>query len=87
MQCTWHFHTFAPVWFEETVCKEIFAIFRPIGYINCYGLIFIHYDCSFKNLLLYGGSEESSKQKADTPMKWTRQSTTRALNFAQEDGY
>lgn len=25
---TQHFHTLVPVWFEETICKEIFAIFR-----------------------------------------------------------
>lgn len=87
MQCTGHFHASAPIWFEETVCKEIFAMFRPIAYITCYGLIFIHCDCSFKNLLLYRGSEERYKQKADTPMKWRKQPTIQTLNFAQEDGY
>lgn len=52
MQCTPHFHTLTPGRFEDTIYKEIFAIFRPIGYINRYGLIFMDSDCSFKSLLL-----------------------------------
>lgn len=66
MQCRGHFHTPASIWSAETVRKEILAVFRSIDYINCYALIFIHCDCSFRNLLLHGGSEKSYKQKADT---------------------
>lgn len=50
MQCAWHFHTLTLGWFEGTIFKEIFAIFRPMGYINHYGLIFMDSDCSFKSL-------------------------------------
>lgn len=51
---------------EETVCKERLAIFRPIGHINCYGLIFTHYDCSFKNLSLYTEDLKKIRNKRQT---------------------